>query len=370
MGLILRVQGWEWQVETHILPLSTPNPATGHYMGHSPSFAASLPALWVTFPKSTFTESHSEVQRYRMCVRVYVCTQSYTKQACTSDIGSQVLLRARIHQCQLLLRCWSFLCLVLYSLRPENDSNRSGERRNNLVGWMDINISLCLYLTRLMILSFSTDHLSVLNAKGRSLPLNNHYKCIMYETQLTQKGLQRAVQNTPNYKSWTDPVFLHLGNEKPIITLHMLLKDTTVPTICPMVRTKDRVQRTKGSSEKFPVCCWISRYKREEERSAWVQHNLQVTHSDFTLIFWYCYFCSTVIIYLRCYFYTLEVLKREERMIFGLSSVSSDRKSPVCQLMSIFQWENLAAAQAYPLPHSLHTKLMSSLHPTNWLVGQ
>lgn len=94
----------------------------------------------------------------------------------------------------------------------------------------------------------------------------------------------------------------------------------------------------KEAQKKLPVCCRISRYKREEEkRSASIKHNLQVTHSGFTFIFWYCYFCSTVISYLRCYFYTLEVLKREERMIFGLSSVSSDRKSPVCQLMSIFQ---------------------------------
>lgn len=161
MGLTQSL-GWEWQVETQILPLSTSQhaaPATGHYLGHSPFFAASLlfewrslrALLWIPFwgPKVLY-------------VRVYTCARKHTQRKPTHPTQDcRFCYRARIYKRQLLLQGWSFSRSVLYSLRPENNSNKSRERSNNLVGWMDINIFQCLHLTRLMILSFSTKHFSV-----------------------------------------------------------------------------------------------------------------------------------------------------------------------------------------------------------------
>lgn len=123
--------------------------------------------------------------------------------------------------------------------------------------------------------------------------------CVYMPTQMyTEKaytsytGLQIlprwAVQNTHNCKSWNSLFFpLHFGSEKPITTLHILLKDTTVPTIYPAIRIRDSSTGQKEALKKPPPILPTSRNKEEEEKkiSAWVEHNLQVTCSDFALIF-------------------------------------------------------------------------------------
>jgi len=67
-------------------------------------------------------------------------------------------------------------------------------------------------------------------------------------------------------KAGTVPFFLHFGSEKPIAALHIVLKDTTIPTICPMIGIKDRVQGTNEALKKPPPTLPTSRCEGEEEK--------------------------------------------------------------------------------------------------------